>query len=104
MNFIVNNQENSQNIYLSTVLIQEISAISVENMPTFHVFRKVHTAMPSNFSTFLHLVSRVLSIKGYSLYSSARKYLHTPFYSLDVVFTLKRDSNTIYEVIMVFLL
>jgi len=50
-----------KHIYLFTVLIQGISI--TDQMPTFHVFRKVHTMLASEFSTVYHVASKVLRMK-----------------------------------------
>jgi len=46
-----------------TVVVQEISTIFTDQMPNFHVSRKVHSMLVSEFSTFYHVVSKFLRNK-----------------------------------------
>jgi len=58
MNVIASNEKNSKQIYLYTVLIQEISKIFTVQMPTSLVKRKkkLHSVLAYKFSTFYDLV------------------------------------------------
>jgi hypothetical protein len=67
MNFTVNNQEYFSSNSFCTALIQGLSTISKAQMPTLHVFRKEHSLLASDFSTFCHLVSLVVGLKQYNL-------------------------------------
>jgi hypothetical protein len=55
MNFFVSNQENLQ-IHQYTALIQEISTIFTDRLPTYLAFRKVHSFLGSEFLTVYHEV------------------------------------------------
>jgi len=59
MNVIVSNEKNFKQIYLFTVLIQEISKIFIVQMPTSLVKKKknkLHSVLAYKFSTFYDLV------------------------------------------------
>jgi hypothetical protein len=62
MSFIVNNGEIFQ-ILIYTELIQRTNTIYTDQMPTFHVFRKVHSMLASELSTVYRVVSQVLGMK-----------------------------------------
>jgi hypothetical protein len=66
MNFFVNNQENFQ-IHQYTVLIQGINTIFIDQLPTYHAFRKVHSILASEFSIVYHIVSQILKKKRHNL-------------------------------------
>lgn len=55
MDFIVNNQESSQ-IVMHTVPTQRISTILIDQIQTFHVYRKVHSMLASHCSTVYHVL------------------------------------------------
>ena len=59
MDFTVNNQESSQ-IVMNTVLTQGISTISIDQMQTFHVYRKVHSMLASHCSTVYQVLFYVM--------------------------------------------
>ena len=89
MSFILNNQEIFQ-IHLYTILIQGISFIFTGQMPTFLVFKKVHSMLAPAFSTVLPPSAR--SLKNYKAKFKAAKHLQTnSFYSVDKFFTCKDD-------------
>jgi hypothetical protein len=67
MNFIVNNEENFQTDSSCAVLVQGISSIITDHMPTFHVFRKVHSILASEFSAVYPIDTHVLRMKRHSL-------------------------------------
>lgn len=70
-------------IHLCAVLIQGISTIFTDQMPTFHVFRKVHSVLESEFLTVYHLVSSLKKEKA-QLKVALRRYLNTGLvYSVD---------------------
>jgi len=49
---------------LSTILIlQGISIIFIDQMPTYLVFKKVHSVLASNYSTVYHIVQQSLRRK-----------------------------------------
>jgi hypothetical protein len=50
MNFVVNNQEHLKK-QLNTILTQGIETISIDQLPTFHVLKKVHTFLASKYSS-----------------------------------------------------
>jgi hypothetical protein len=60
MNFVVNNQEHFRLIQLYAELTLEIVMFFIDQLPTFHVFRKVRTILASEFSTTYHVVSKAL--------------------------------------------
>jgi len=47
-------------ILMYTELIQRMSTIYADQMPTFHVFRKVHSMLSSEISTVYRVVLQVL--------------------------------------------
>jgi len=58
MNCIINNQENFHTDSSITMLIQGISTILIDQMPTHLDFRKVHFLLASKFLTVYHLVRK----------------------------------------------
>jgi hypothetical protein len=64
MNFFVNNQEKFEKIYQYTVLMQGISTIFIDHLPTYHAFRKVRSVLVSEFWTVYHEVSQILRLNG----------------------------------------
>jgi hypothetical protein len=60
MSFTVNNKNIFRLIQLYTVLTQETGMTFIFQLPTFHVFRKVHTTLASKFSTIYHAFSKFL--------------------------------------------
>jgi hypothetical protein len=54
-------------IHQYTVLIQGISTIFIDQLPTYHAFRKVHSSLASEFSTVYHVVSQILGMKRHNL-------------------------------------
>jgi hypothetical protein len=60
--FIVRQDSNFQTS-LYTLLIQGVKSIRTNQLPTFHVFRKVHSMLVSEFSTVCHVVSWVLRME-----------------------------------------
>jgi len=55
INFIINNHEIFQ-IHLYILLIPRISITFIDQMPTYLVFKKVHSMLAQKFSTVYHLV------------------------------------------------
>jgi hypothetical protein len=51
MNFNGNNQD-----FQTNTAAQKTSTIFIDQLPTTHVFRKVHTILASKFSTLYHLI------------------------------------------------
>jgi hypothetical protein len=51
----------------TTLLTQGIGSMLTDQLPTSHVFRKVHTTLASKFSTLRHLISKVLRMKKHNL-------------------------------------
>jgi len=47
----------SKEVHLYTVLIQGISTVVTDQMPNFHVFRKIGFVLGSEFSTLYNVVS-----------------------------------------------
>jgi len=95
MNFIINNQKNSQtysHIYIYTILLQVINTIFIEQMPTYLIFRKGHFMLASKFSTVYHAVRQSLRIKKAKFKAALRKDLNThSFYPVDEFFMCKDD-------------
>jgi len=56
MIFIINNQEIFKQIHLYTMLIQGLSITFIDQMPTYLVFKKVHSMLAQKVSTIYHLV------------------------------------------------
>jgi hypothetical protein len=56
MNFIVSNQKKFKQIFLYTILMQGISSIFIDQMPTYLVLKNVHFMLESKFSTAYHIV------------------------------------------------
>ena len=54
-------------IHMYTELIQRMSTIYTDQMPTFHIFRKVHSKLASELSTVYGVISQVLGMKRYNL-------------------------------------
>jgi len=50
-----------------TKLIQRMSTINADKMPTFHVFTKVHSMLASELSIIYRVVSQVLGMKRRNL-------------------------------------
>jgi hypothetical protein len=67
INFFVNNRKIFKQIHQYTVLIQGISTIFIDQLPTYHAFRKVHCILASGFSTIYHAVSQILRMKRQNL-------------------------------------
>jgi hypothetical protein len=61
MNFIVNKRE-----HLQTLSTQGIRISFKDQLPTSHIFRRVHIMQGSKFSTVYHEVSQVLQIKRHT--------------------------------------
>ena len=57
MNFTVSSDKLFKQIHSYTVLVQGISTIVTEHMPAFHVLRKVHYMLASEFSVVYHIVT-----------------------------------------------
>jgi hypothetical protein len=57
MNFIVNNIEHFHK------LTQGTGIMFINQSPTFHVFKKVHTILTPKYSTVYHQILKVLRIK-----------------------------------------
>jgi hypothetical protein len=55
-------------IQLYTMLTHGIRTIFIDQLPAFHVFRKVLTLLASKSSTVYHLVSKLFRIKRRNLY------------------------------------
>jgi hypothetical protein len=70
------------------VLTQEIGMTFKGQLPTFHVFRKVHATLASKFSAFYHVVSNALEMKRRNLTG----YINTlSFYSVDEFLMFKNE-------------
>jgi hypothetical protein len=67
MNFFVNNQENFQTNSSVHSIIQGISTIFIDQLPTYHALRKVHSILASEFSAVYHVVSQILRMKRHNL-------------------------------------
>jgi hypothetical protein len=63
MNSVVNNQDK----FSSTVSTLRIGNIFIDQLPNFHVFKKVHSMLALKSSTVYHQISEVLRIKRHNL-------------------------------------
>ena len=52
MNSIINSQELFIQIHIYTILTQGISTVFIEQMPTYLVFKKVHSMLHKHFQQF----------------------------------------------------
>jgi hypothetical protein len=83
MNFFVSNQENLQ-IHQYTALIQEISTIFKDRLPTYLAFRKVHSFLGSEFLTVYHEVLQIFKNEKTQFQVTLKRYLDAlSFYCVD---------------------
>jgi hypothetical protein len=66
MNFLIIKKIFKQ-IHQYTVLIQGISNIIIDQLPTYHAFGKLHSVLASEFSTVYHIVSQILRMRRHNL-------------------------------------
>jgi hypothetical protein len=75
-------------------VIQGIGTIITDQLPTFHVFKKVHTILASKYSTVYHQVSKVMNKKA-QFKVAQRRYLNTHFfYSVDEFLMFLNESQS----------
>jgi hypothetical protein len=87
MNFFVNNQENFQTNSSVHSIIQGISTIFVDQLPTYHAFRKVHSILVSEFSIVYYSVTNLKNEKA-QIKVALRRYLNAHcFYPVDEFLT-----------------
>jgi hypothetical protein len=93
MNFLLNNQENFQPNSSIHSTDTAISTTCIDQMPTYLVFKKVHSMPVSEFSTdsLISLIS--LKNENTKFKLALRKYLNThSFYSVDEFFMYEDGS------------
>jgi hypothetical protein len=54
-------------IHQYAVLTQAISTIFIDQLPTYHAFRKVHSILVSGSSIAYHVISKILRMKRHNL-------------------------------------
>jgi hypothetical protein len=54
-------------LFLLLLLIQGISTIFINQLPTCDAFRKVHSILASEFSLVYHIASQILRMKRHNL-------------------------------------
>jgi hypothetical protein len=78
-------------IHQHTVLIQGISAIFIDQLPTCLVFRKAHSILASEFSTVYQSLTNLKNEKA-QFQVALRRYLNAhAFYSADDFFMYTND-------------
>jgi hypothetical protein len=80
------------------LIVQGISTTFTDHMPTFHVFRKVHSMLAS---TVYHLVSQVLGMKRHSLKQHQDDISTHSFYPVHEFVIYKNNSYIVYEIFIV---
>jgi len=92
MNFIINRQENVHTDSSITMLIQEISIIFRDQMPTHLVFKKVHYYAGIKLFNSLPPSLTILMNNKAKLKATLRKYLNTQFFSSVDEFPMWEDD------------
>jgi len=98
INFIISKQDFFRQFHLHTSLIQIISMIFIDQMPTYLVFKKSKFYAVSKFLAACHTVCQSLQMK--------RQYLKQPLENTYTLFSLwifciKMISNTVFEMFLV---